>query len=582
MRQARLVLRWGSGYEVKWRSMNQASPIYIRYSTQNGRYVYDALSGQIVRVGGVAYELLDDYFTLSSEEFFSACAKRGLSDEIICTIVETYRQIQTEGFLEVPKLSSRGMYPHKIFCEGKIYDCEEFFRENARLLVLEITQQCNLRCAYCCYGDDYSVFRNHSRKTMDVDIAKKAISEYLNRDNSERHAISFYGGEPLLEFKLLSEIVDFSKQYAKHLGKHNPLFHVTTNGTLLSDDIIHFFVENDVAVLVSVDGPKDLHDRYRKYNKMQGDKNKGTFDDVIKGMRRFVELYPNYIKRGISMVLAPPLNVSRTNAFLKEFVPTFSTSRVTSVRKPDSCYSCEKTPMSVNLEPEKNHIGDLMHNPCSYFDKEDEVQSSKYAAWSREDIQQFVHGLEEFIECVTTHGFETARQEYPLFALIMYNVLIPIHFRAITKSETLRFPVRCLPGCTRLFCDVFGNYYPCERIGTTSDLCLGNVHDGFDYKSVFQVIKHFQIMTKCEDCVADKVCTVCHSSFIKSEDRDKGEKLQLPQSICDSFVASLKENLILYTTVLESSPRAFDGLVDKDLVSLMAKAKFQLIFKQMK
>ncbi|MDR2441579.1 MAG: radical SAM protein, partial [Planctomycetaceae bacterium] len=247
-------------------------PLYYKYTTSNGNgYVYDVLTGQIVWLSEEVYLLLEDYFVLEKQAFHDKCIAGGFTEEQVRSIIKSYRRLQSLGILNIPQKNGQNLYPYKIFYEGGIFGCDDFFQYNARLLILEITQQCNLRCEYCCYGNSYSSFRNHSRKIMDIEVAKRAIDEFLHRDSQERHAISFYGGEPLLAFGLLQSIIDYSNQLADDLGKQRPSFNLTTNGTLLNDSIIHYFVKNDIAVLISLDGARESHDRCRKYNTIGND-----------------------------------------------------------------------------------------------------------------------------------------------------------------------------------------------------------------------------------------------------------------------------------------------------------------------
>ena len=78
-------------------------------------------------------------------------------------------------------------------------------------LILQVTQQCNLRCKYCAYSGNY-YNREHSSERMSFDIAKKAIDFYLERsDSANELRLGFYGGEPLLEYELIKKCVDYIK-----------------------------------------------------------------------------------------------------------------------------------------------------------------------------------------------------------------------------------------------------------------------------------------------------------------------------------------------------------------------------------
>jgi len=118
---------------------------------------------------------------------------------------------------------------------------------------------------------------------MPFETAKKAIDYYFslfeeslelnpNRDAS----IGFYGGEPLLEFDLIKRCIEYTKQ---NYSRFEPQFNMTTNGTLLTRERADYLMENKVSIAVSLDGPKEEHDRKRVYANGEG-----TFDDVMRNV----------------------------------------------------------------------------------------------------------------------------------------------------------------------------------------------------------------------------------------------------------------------------------------------------------
>ncbi|MBU1558048.1 radical SAM protein [Patescibacteria group bacterium] len=156
-------------------------------------------------------------------------------------------------------------------------------------LYLILTDQCNLRCSYCFINNNMP--ENHKRKDMTLDVAKKAVDIYFsnlsfNLPVHEKYdkTILFYGGEPLLKFNLIKEVVAYTKsQYGDVLSSMGEKFSflLITNGTLISQEVADFLSENkEVSIAVSLDGEKISHDKERKT--ISGE---GTFDDVVKGLR---------------------------------------------------------------------------------------------------------------------------------------------------------------------------------------------------------------------------------------------------------------------------------------------------------
>lgn len=128
----------------------------------------------------------------------------------------------------------------------------------AKTLIIELTEQCNLRCTYCVFDDAYSKERSHSSTKLDISLAKEKIYNFFCRANEDAYII-FYGGEPLLEFKEIIELTN----YAKSLFSERVKFSFTTNGMALTEDKFDFLIENDFLITVSLDGFKKNHDSKR-------------------------------------------------------------------------------------------------------------------------------------------------------------------------------------------------------------------------------------------------------------------------------------------------------------------------------
>ena len=169
-----------------------------------------------------------------------------------------------------------------------------YIKRRLNTITLQVTQQCNLRCSYCAYSGAY-FNRKHSGKRMSFEIAKKGI-DFLIENSSESPMlnIGFYGGEPLLEFDLISKCVSYAKQEAE--GKELK-FSMTTNGTMLDEKVISFLVENNFHVLISLDGPEEIHDKNRRF----ASNNQGTFKYIIDNVFYMKNKYPEYVDRNVSI-----------------------------------------------------------------------------------------------------------------------------------------------------------------------------------------------------------------------------------------------------------------------------------------
>lgn len=144
-------------------------------------------------------------------------------------------------------------------------------------LCLVIDNSCNLCCDYC--------FANKGtydkpNEFMTFETAKKAIDFLIEStlEHGNKISVAFFGGEPLLNFKLMKECVEYIDTFKKIECKYM----ITTNGTLLTKSIVEFLEEHRFDIMISIDGNKHLHDFYRKYKS-----GRGSYDDVVKGIRLF-------------------------------------------------------------------------------------------------------------------------------------------------------------------------------------------------------------------------------------------------------------------------------------------------------
>ena len=138
-------------------------------------------------------------------------------------------------------------------------------------LVLNITNQCNLACTYCYeFGADKIATPQGKKKYMSIDTAKASVDFLIDQSAGRKGVhITFFGGETLMNFQLLQEVVGYATERAAVAGKTIG-FSLTTNATLLTPAIIAFLSDHAIGVTVSMDGPPDLQDRHRVYRNGKG------------------------------------------------------------------------------------------------------------------------------------------------------------------------------------------------------------------------------------------------------------------------------------------------------------------------
>jgi len=138
--------------------------------------------------------------------------------------------------------------------------------------------RCNLACEYCYYLEKSKIYKDEPRQIMNDTLLEKFINEYINAQTMPQILFTWHGGEPLMRpLSVYKRIVELQKKYARGRTIDNC---IQTNGTLLTDELCKFFHDNNWLVGISIDGPQEFHDEYRR------DKaGKPSFFKVMKGIQ---------------------------------------------------------------------------------------------------------------------------------------------------------------------------------------------------------------------------------------------------------------------------------------------------------
>jgi uncharacterized protein len=165
------------------------------------------------------------------------------------TVVETIQE-----FLDLEVLSDgRPLHPDHVSIEVKNFPLST--------IVLNTNSGCNLSCTYC-YKEDLAAPANGTK--MSFDTAVKSIEMLLAEgETRDRFNIVFFGGEPLSNMPLIRQVVDYAEARADEIGKKVD-FLLTTNATLLTEEIVDYFNDHRFGLTISMDGPQAIHDRNRR------------------------------------------------------------------------------------------------------------------------------------------------------------------------------------------------------------------------------------------------------------------------------------------------------------------------------
>ena len=233
------------------------------YKNNGYNIVLDSNSGSVHAVDEVAFEVIDKYESRSKEEIIlELCAKY---PEITADDIE-------EIFQDIDELKKEG----KLFSEDKFKDLQIDIKARPtqlKALCLHIAHDCNMCCKYCFAGEgEYS----GDRSLMSFEVGKRALDFLIEQSGSRKNLeVDFFGGEPLLNFDVVKQLVAYARSIEKEKGK-NFRFTLTTNGVLLDDEVMEWANKECYNVVLSLDGRKETNYRMRRTRN-----DKGTYDLIL-------------------------------------------------------------------------------------------------------------------------------------------------------------------------------------------------------------------------------------------------------------------------------------------------------------
>lgn len=253
-----------------------------QYKLNGYNIVLDTCSGSVHTVDEVAYDIIALY-------------KDKSADEIVKEITEKYSDITEKDVLEcledVKFLEENGKLFTPDTYEGMAFD---FKNRNTviKALCLHVAHTCNLNCEYCFASQG----KYHGeRALMSFEVGKRALDFLIENSGTRRNLeVDFFGGEPLMNWDVVKELVSYARVQEKIHNK-NFRFTLTTNGMLIDDDVIEFSNREMSNVVLSLDGRKDVHDRLRV--DYMG---RGSYDTIVPKFQEFVKRRgdKNYYMRG--------------------------------------------------------------------------------------------------------------------------------------------------------------------------------------------------------------------------------------------------------------------------------------------
>ena len=204
------------------------------------------------------------------EEFIRLCEQNSIEHSLE-RLIGTYPPAEVADFQQRLDKVKDKLFVDNDHSEANTVD----FDSKIRILTLNVTRKCNLKCDYCFEDSEW-----RKGGEMSFEVAKKAIDTFfITPSNTPDWVIIFTGGEPLLNFALLKEVVEYVEEKGLKVE-----YKIKTNATLLDDTKMDFLIKNNFKIQISLDGNQTAHDTHRKFAN-----GKGSFEMVDKVIKKLIE-----------------------------------------------------------------------------------------------------------------------------------------------------------------------------------------------------------------------------------------------------------------------------------------------------
>ncbi|MBO5726852.1 MAG: thioether cross-link-forming SCIFF peptide maturase, partial [Clostridia bacterium] len=256
-----------------------------QYKLNGYNIVLDTCSGSVHTVDEVAYDIISLYKEKSEQEIIDFILEKyshlpDVTEQEVLECIDDVKALEKDG-----KLFSNDIY------ENLAID----YKNNSKVIkamCLHVAHTCNLNCSYCFAAQGKY---QGERALMSFETGKQAFDFLIANSGTRKNLeVDFFGGEPLMDWDVVKQLVKYAREIEKEHGK-NFRFTLTTNGMLIDDDVIEFANKEMSNVVLSLDGRKEVNDHFRKdYN------GKGSYDTIVPKFKRLVESRggKNYYMRG--------------------------------------------------------------------------------------------------------------------------------------------------------------------------------------------------------------------------------------------------------------------------------------------
>ena len=412
-----------------------------QYKLNGYNIVLDTASGSVHTVDEVAYDIIEMYKTHSEDEIVKVILERyahlpDVNEDEVRECIDDIRSLEDAG---------------KLFSVDAYESLAKNYKNNSKVvkaLCLHVAHTCNLNCSYCFASQG----KYHGdRALMSFEVGKRAFDFLIENSGSRRNLeVDFFGGEPSLNFEVVKQLVEYARSVEKQHGK-NFRFTYTTNGMVLTDEMMEFINREMHNVVLSLDGRPEVNDRFRRDYA-----GKGSYETIVPNFRRLVESRggKGYYVRGTFT----HHNVDFTN---------------------DLFHMADLGFTELSMEP----VVCSPDDPCALTEEDLPVLFEQYEILAKEMIKREKEG----------RGFT------------FYHYMLDLkHGPCIYKRIT-----GCGSGTEYMAVTPWGELYPCHQFVGDEKYSLGNIYDGIKNTEVQDEFRGCNSYSReeCRDCWAKLYCS---------------------------------------------------------------------------
>lgn len=495
------------------------------FDTETNKYFYDTGTGKVFQIEEHLYSIINSFIRTND---FNSIFELALDEEQLLTELKTlFETIEQQHILQAPPV-------HELY-GPQVYELDEALARKRTQLMLELTEECNMRCKYCIYHAGNGGYREFGKEGMTFEIAKLALDRFLTDSEEKELYVSFYGGEPLLRYEMIKQCTRYC---IENYPKKNIRFTMTTNGTLMTEEIASYIASLPNAIItVSLDGPEEIHDSNRVFYN-----NTGTFKKALAGLKLLVDAFGE--RAGQCLIINTVL-VSVDSESLSKIQQFFDSIEWL----PKEVIHTSSYVDTKDEEVDYQGVDGERENRIREYAKKEKMNYNPVATWG---TKAFMEGHKDVmdIEGIARDGF--------------VKDLLSIHRRFLVEKPGTVYGMNgcCVPGARKIYVTVKGDYLVCEKMGPSPR--IGNVYDGIDVEQIKKYyVERFrkEAVKYCGECWAINLCNICYTECYDEDDINFNKR----HKRCEAHRVSKEKILAAYHEILEKSPESLSFLDDYEL-----------------